>query len=521
MLNKQQYQKLQGLGLSPSQMNQVVNKAGGVEQRKSALGFGMNVLKSGAGVIGGLADTVLHPVQTAKNVFNLGTGLVGKVLPGQQPNEEYADALINFYKERYGGIDNIKRTIYDDPVGFALDVSTVLGGGSAAVKGLSALSGSSKLGRAGQILRTASEITDPLSFSTKITGKVTSPLFSRASRGLESASENILTKGLGSPKQLQKIEKITGMKPGKLISKYKAYDVTPEAFTRGLSTAQKEYESIISSGKRVNIKDILDALDTKIQELAHQERLGSITAGKQLESLMQRRQNLASVSGRRTYLTPKQVIEVKRAVYKDVRPSTFNMAYQGTPEQLSAVDTYRSLISGIETSAPGTKQLGREEAGLMQLRDMAESSQARGKVRQNINFTKLGGAGVGGVVGGLPGAAVGFASEQFLNSPQGIRAQSAALRGGGKVLQNARVPQMQTPTLVKGVRLSPRMNNTTTQTREQQKSGSGVIPKTQRQKISISKVSSKSIITPPTTLQRGAGISFNPYKRVKLRSGGY
>lgn len=78
---------------------------------------------------------ILHPIETAKSIGALGQGLLGLVQEGEQPNEDVARAVGEYFSKRYGGMENIAQTFRDDPVGFLSDVSIILTAGtSLAVK---------------------------------------------------------------------------------------------------------------------------------------------------------------------------------------------------------------------------------------------------------------------------------------------------------------------------------------------------------------------------------------------------
>lgn len=135
-------------------------------------------------IVGGVAQSVMHPIETTKNVLNLGAGELSKVLPksvnealnradeavmGKQKAEQLharqehsAEAINQLYANRYGSMEGFKKAIQEHPVEVAADISTVLGGGAALTKG-------SKLG---DILSKASELTNPLTPVAKVTEKV-------------------------------------------------------------------------------------------------------------------------------------------------------------------------------------------------------------------------------------------------------------------------------------------------------------------------------------------------------------
>lgn len=117
-----------------------------------------NIPKSAAQFGSDLVQPILHPIDTAESFKNLGLGVLEKtgILPGTE-HEKYADAVGRFLADRYGGIENVKRTFATDPVGLAGDLSMILtGGGSAAARAPGVV------GRFGEAARAAGTAIDPL-----------------------------------------------------------------------------------------------------------------------------------------------------------------------------------------------------------------------------------------------------------------------------------------------------------------------------------------------------------------------
>jgi hypothetical protein len=110
-----------------------------------------------------LAAPVIHPIDTATALGNIGIGLAAKLFPGKQEQEVYADALGAMLKDRYGSVDNFQRTLQNDPVGVVSDIAgLVMGGGGAAAKT------SGKLGRFGRAAEKAARAVDPVSIATRV-----------------------------------------------------------------------------------------------------------------------------------------------------------------------------------------------------------------------------------------------------------------------------------------------------------------------------------------------------------------
>lgn len=134
-----------------------------------------NIIPSAGRFFGGLANAVLHPIDTATGVADAAAGGLRNITPeGARRFIDKADspettarlgrtagAVGDFYRKRYGGMDEARESLITDPVGVLADASTVLGVGGMVTPG--------KLGAA---LNTASTYTNPLALAGKaITSK--------------------------------------------------------------------------------------------------------------------------------------------------------------------------------------------------------------------------------------------------------------------------------------------------------------------------------------------------------------
>jgi hypothetical protein len=113
-------------------------------------------------VLVGTYEAVTSPLQTGKTVLDIGAGALQNVLPESvvkalgedKASREVANEVGKMYVQRYGGVEQAKRTIANDPAGFLSDVSAVLTGGSSVAP---------KLGKAASMV-------DPLSLTAKAVG---------------------------------------------------------------------------------------------------------------------------------------------------------------------------------------------------------------------------------------------------------------------------------------------------------------------------------------------------------------
>ena len=134
-----------------------------------------------SGVVGGVQQLATSPVETISGLvggaLDIGAGALQNVLPQNvvdvinkfdfDPNSakravEMANRAGGAIAKRYGSYENVKRTLAEDPVGAAADLSTLLGVGA--------------IGTGSQVLSRASTLTNPLT-------AVTAPVTAVARRG--------------------------------------------------------------------------------------------------------------------------------------------------------------------------------------------------------------------------------------------------------------------------------------------------------------------------------------------------
>ncbi len=463
------YNAAKQAGFTDAQIGQYMSARGiQTPQKKSLGGFMGNVVKSGIRTVGDLGGAVVNtfnPNMEKNTVANLGKLALGAgqlLIPGEQGLENNARAVGNFYKDRYGSLDKIGNTLYNDPVGAALDVATVASGVGGALKGGASLatagskavslsSNAAKAARLGNAFSKAASFVDPFSLAMKGGGKVLSGVGAKLAPGLDKMSERVITQGMGNPRMLDKARGVSPISLNKLFNKYNTFDRTPEAFGQAADTAGDAVKAMISEAgaKGVGV-DVLGVVKMFDQEIAKLEGKAQISdkAASALSELRRRKQMFVDslAQGNGGLSTPlnanvKQVYDIKSQFQGDVPASTFGMPTQDVGKTAGTTTAYRTLLKGVEEAAPGVKNTGREQSALIKLKEIAKASESRGSARQAINFSKLGGAGVGGVLAGLPGAVAGMAAEQLVNSPQGIKAMSQGLSGAANLIRNPKISQ--------------------------------------------------------------------------------
>ena len=145
-----------------------------------------NIPSSGWNAAKDIYQTVRHPVETAENIGKIGLG-VGQELGLKEGDEykKYPEAVAQFFKDRYGSFDKAVKTFEKDPVGVAMDLSTVLSGGETALARAPGI-----VGKVGEVAGAASRAVDPV----RAAGAVAAPVAKGVGEVAAKVSGDLLTR---------------------------------------------------------------------------------------------------------------------------------------------------------------------------------------------------------------------------------------------------------------------------------------------------------------------------------------
>jgi len=116
-----------------------------------------NIIPSAQKNANDLIAALSHPIELTKGIGGIFAGLgekasmavgLGRGVPESWAQEPKLDALVGFYKNRYGSTENARNAIIQDPIGVALDVLTIVSVGGGAIAKVGPVS---KAGIAGKI----------------------------------------------------------------------------------------------------------------------------------------------------------------------------------------------------------------------------------------------------------------------------------------------------------------------------------------------------------------------------------
>jgi len=484
------------------------SSSGFIADKRTIGGFAGNVAKSGGRLITDTASAVLNPVDTVKNII----GLVKDPM-----------VLVDYYKNRYG--KDLATTLYEDPVGVLADLSTLIGGAGAVVKGVGAVSKASGLSRAGSTLSKISRATDPLMMA----GKVVKPITNLANKPVKSignllsnASDNIATSGLGSPKKLQAVKRLSDMPIQDFFDKYNLWDRSPESVQDAIEQVSKKRGGMIDkSTAKVSVSNVVKSFDDEIESLRRASGESDV-ALQQMSELMRRKDNfLKALTENETTplnVSAGRINESQKLVGGDVRSTAFTPGASMTGSGQGTKKAYELFRRQTEKAVPGTQKLGREEAALIKLKEIIENADARQSARQNINFSKLGGATVAGATfRSIPAAVGGFVAEQFVNSPTGSRILSKTLKKTGQVLKESKSPDLTKFSKVTSPIYQTARGGRMVNQKETQQS-QGLVPKVLREKNVSQPIVAQSSGTIKITPEKK---SKNPFKTKKVNKGSF
>lgn len=212
-----------------------------------------NFPSSAGNFFGGIAQAVMHPIDTVSALVDVGAGALKNITPKPiadfidrfDANPEVANRAVNaanamggYFKERYGSVDGIKTALAKDPVGVAADLSTIFSGGAA----IAPRSGGIAAG-----LKTAANVTNPMTGlieGLKAIGP-TSGLVATQGLGMATGvgAENIATAfKAGKEGTTAFMENITGR-----VAKTDVLDQARQALANMRATRSSEYKTNIAS----------------------------------------------------------------------------------------------------------------------------------------------------------------------------------------------------------------------------------------------------------------------------------
>lgn len=409
--------------------------------------------------VAGIWEAVTNPIDTAMTVLDLGAGVIQNILPESvvqaigedKESRELASAVGEYIADRYGGLENIKKTIATDSAGFAADLAGILSGGSTIAAKIATKS--ANLAKVAPAMKKAAEkaaLIDPVTLGAKGVSKATTKTV-----GAVAPSALAFTSGVGKKSIEQAYE--AGFEGGKALEDFRdnMKGADPELI---LDDALNNLEEL-RQGKNAAYQESMQKLGQSKAKISFNEidyalaqskkKAGSLDT--KTSRVLKRVESMIRAAKDQGYSSPVQMDELKRALNEirmdqpagsqrqkavgAIQDTVKKLIVKADPEYAKTMETYGQAAEAMKElkQVLSLKQGGNPDTALRKLlsvmRDnvqtnygkrasLAEELEAAGSAKfmnkiagqelSSVLPRGLQGRLLGGV--GLPGAGLGLAS---------------------------------------------------------------------------------------------------------------
>lgn len=367
-----------------------------------------NALDIGRGMI----DTIKDPVKTAETMGGLIGGGVQAAVGSQKmtPQREQFNNVIQEYAKNYGSTENFLSHLQEKPLDVLMDVSSILFGAGAALKGAGTASEIGNLSKAGDAAMTASTMTDPLSVAsgTLQKGIKTAIPKNYARDAYQSAAKFSTTLPTKERNRLTKIALDAGIMPNqKGMEKLRGLIDDLDGRISGL------IDEHVASGDKIPAAKLFKHFGDAYKQAGLSDMPGK--ARNAVNKVWKDRWNELMI---KKYYTPEEAQKIKQNIYQDIHSAYANNKYdQVTTTAKKGIA--RAAKESLEEIIPEIKQLNKQDGDYIALMEAVERKANRISNNEGI-FGSLGvpvNVGAGAAMGGEAGAMLGLINGIY-NKPQ-------------------------------------------------------------------------------------------------------
>lgn len=319
-----------------------------------------NIPESAANLVGGVVGAVTSPVKTVSGLVQTATEAIDPrpMIPGVN-DKPHLTALANYMVDRYGGWDNFKKTIAEDPVGLLADVSVFFSGGGAGLKATKI----PEAVKAGEVMSKVGAVADPLAMPANLAKTFAKPV-------LVKSAEKLYQKAL---------------KPSTVLSQAERTQLVSEGLNRGIMPTQKGLDKLgkliddlnvqignkigssSKAGTTIDATEVLKKLDD-VEELFG----GTVLPEAAKAEIQAMRQEFTAAHGSQIDVAKAQ--SIKQKTYQVLRKS------YGELKGLQ-VEARKQLARGIKEEiakqVPDIAGLNAQESALLNIQDDIERAASR------------------------------------------------------------------------------------------------------------------------------------------------
>ena len=367
-----------------------------------------SIVEEGKNVIG----AITQPVQTLKGIGNLALGIAEKAVPGTQSHEKYADALSDYYANKYGSKDAFLSELQNNPASILSDISMFVTGGASGAAKLASLS---KVGaKAAPALEKVAKV-----------GTAIDPLNLAANTAMYGASKAIPTSV--APGLYESAAKFsTTLSPAERtrITETALKNQIPLDYS-GLGMVQSKLtdlgdkmDNLITNATDKNIKIPASTVLTSLKDVKKQSGGFKIEAAQDIKEINNIEKQFKDYlkKNKITSVTPQQLQEFKTDAYQRI---DFGRSPEkpSIPKEQSYKAMAGSARQSLEGLMPELRDINAQYGALKELQPNLQRSVNRIENRDLMGLGATAKTGAGGALGGIPGALVGF-SQSLLDSPK-------------------------------------------------------------------------------------------------------
>lgn len=289
-----------------------------------------NLVPSAKAAALGMVEPFLNPKQTVQTIGNLGKGAISKAKGAlgyeRAPDDEKTlDALGQFYKDRYGSEEGFKKSLAEDPVGVATDLSSFVGGGGSLLARAPGMAG-----RAGEALNAAGRALHPLNMAATVAAPamlptmalLNAPLSLKTGAPMKTLNRAMKAGFKGSEKFA---EQLTGGDPAEIVNR--AHDAVAAIAQQRRDNYLKGMAGVATNVGPIDYTDINNALRQAAKDVTHGSKVYKREAGDMLRQLS------------------KEIVDWQRT------PNTPDVNYHG----VEGVDKLKQLVGELRANAkPGS-----------------------------------------------------------------------------------------------------------------------------------------------------------------------
>ena len=361
-----------------------------------------NIPSSGWDYAKDIASAVIHPVETLKSLNTLAGSFGQKLVPGKQSDEKYADAVMDFYKDRYGSVEGFKKSFAENPIGVLSDFASVVMVGGGTLSKTAKLSGLTKTAKTGSTITQIGAQLEPMNLAWNIAKTPIRLIPDKVP--LQMYENAVKFSSKFSPKQKNKFAK-TALEN----------DIAPtlkglEKVQDNINVLNEKVNALVNrakyEGKTIRVEELFKDLDG----LAATMRMNTdepIVIDKAMASIRKQMDKMLELGDTRN---PAQIQKIKQNIYKDLA-SLFDQHNKSPAKGTLRKHIGKNAKESLEVIAPEVKNYNFKEGELIEL---YEALQGRANTITNQDIFSFGlamrmgtGAGVGSMVAGQAGAKIG------------------------------------------------------------------------------------------------------------------